>query len=329
LQRLVYQFSNVFIEQVIDLFKRESTNDIAVLYETIGSHCFDSTKAADKRKGSNDKLNSLLSLRILLANDTVAAADICISYLKQALQKGFISMQTIQRLLTEGPFIPYGARLKQLAEEVAFSITTHEREKTIDLLTVQKSGKDLIPAKNTTERHFNESDDDPDKFVYVDHAGLVLLHPFFSEFFFSLALIDEQRRFINEESQLRAIYLLSFLATGKTGAPEPTLPFCKFLCGMPIETAIVKDIALSKYESEECEQLLNAVITHWSALKNTSPDGLREGFLNRKGKLDFRESMTALFVESKPQDVLLEKLPWGISYVQLPWLEEPFTTTWN
>src|SRR6185436_7081580 len=175
----------------------------------------------------------------------------------------------------------------------------------------------------------DKSDESIDKFIYVGDAGLVLLHPFLNEFFFSLACLVLKGGFADEGAQTRAVYLLSFLATGRSNPPEHTVPFCKFLCGLPLKIAIIKEIELSKYEMEECAQLLHAVIGHWSALKSTSIDGLREGFLQRKGKLDFRESMTALFVETKAQDVLLETMPWGISYIQLPWLTKPFTTTWN
>ena len=64
------------------------------------------------------------------------------------------------------------------------------------------------------------------------------------------------------------------------------------------------------------------MIAHWRVLGRTSLDGLREGFIARSGKLAVRQDGWLVAVEKKAQDILLGKLPWGISVIQLPWLQK-------
>jgi hypothetical protein len=80
---------------------------------------------------------------------------------------------------------------------------------------------------------------------------------------------------------------------------------------------------------DESETLLKAAIKHWSALKNTSPDGLREGFLQREGKLILNDFQDRLIVESKAQDVLLSYLPWGYSIFKLAWMKGALYIEWG
>ena len=80
----------------------------------------------------------------------------------------------------------------------------------------------------------------------------------------------------------------------------------------------------------EADNLLQTVINYWDALKNTSPDGLREGFLQRDGKLIRIDGQGwKLQVEQMAIDVLMTRLPWGVSMVKLPWMDELLTVEWT
>lgn len=79
----------------------------------------------------------------------------------------------------------------------------------------------------------------------------------------------------------------------------------------------------------ECEELLQAAIGHWSVLKNTSVDGLRETFLQRNGKISRVEKGWKLQVERKTVDVLLAKLPWGLGIIKLPWMNDMMFVEWE
>ena len=78
----------------------------------------------------------------------------------------------------------------------------------------------------------------------------------------------------------------------------------------------------------EANSLLKAAIKNWQELKNTSPDGLREMFIHRDGKLIQNENNYKLIVERKAQDVLLEKLNWNISIIKLVWKNELLFVEW-
>ncbi len=164
--------------------------------------------------------------------------------------------------------------------------------------------------------------------VFVVNAGVVLLHPFLSPFFQQLGLL-EKNRFPGKAEQELAVQWLHFLATGSRECPEPELVLPKILCNMPVEYPVSRWFAPDKEQIAEAEKLLASAIAHWSALKSTKPDGLREGFLQRTGKLETRaDGSHKLTVERLAQDVLLEQLPWSISMVRLPWMEQFLFVEW-
>ena len=88
-------------------------------------------------------------------------------------------------------------------------------------------------------------------------------------------------------------------------------------------------ITITKEEKKEANNLLQAVIEHWGALGGTSPDGLREGFLTRQGKLEKEQTGWRLYVEQKTLDILLDRLPWNLSLIKLPWMKELLKVEWR
>ena len=165
------------------------------------------------------------------------------------------------------------------------------------------------------------------KAVYIQNAGLILAHPFLADVFKRTKCADD-KSFIFSDKEPLAIHLLHYLATGKEQEMEYDLTFEKFLCGVPLTNPVKRKIALSDHDKIECDDLLRSMIINWPALKNTSPDGLRQMFLQRDGKLDLHKVPYKLYVERKAQDVLLNKLQWNISVVKLPWLKELLFIEW-
>ena len=188
---------------------------------------------------------------------------------------------------------------------------------------------DEIPgAVLTREKKKDRLDNIPDEKegIYVNQAGLILLHPFLQYFFAAIGLLDG-KSFKDEIAQQTAVHVLHYLATGKEQEMEYNQVLEKYLCGLYIHQPVERFIPLSEAIKEECTQVLKAVIGHWSALKNTSPDGLREAFLQRNGKL-VSGARDHLVVESKSIDILLEKLPWNYSVIALPWLQKELYVDW-
>lgn len=165
--------------------------------------------------------------------------------------------------------------------------------------------------------------------LYIDHAGLVLLAVYLPPFFETLALTAD-KAFAGLEQQYRAVHLLHYLATGLENPEEPVLVLPKILCGIDIETPVPAEVPLLETEKTECNQLLEAVIRNWPVLKNTSPDGLRSGFLQRMGQLNRTESGMGWLLrpERLGQDLLLDRLPWTYSVVRLPWMASMVQVEW-
>ena len=196
--------------------------------------------------------------------------------------------------------------------------------------------KELIENKSTIiSKEFanSEQEKEPTFFVtetnqiIVRNAGLVLFHPFFKTLFKRFNWISENGK-IKEDERLKAVQTLHYCATGNEEFFEAELILEKFLCGLPLQIPIPVRTLLTVKIKEEADNMLKAVVGNWPALKNTSPEGLRQMFVQRDGKLVQIEKGTRLIVERKAQDILLDKLPWNISIVKLPWKDDLLFVEW-
>jgi len=174
-----------------------------------------------------------------------------------------------------------------------------------------------------------QSANDIQEGILVQDAGIVLLHPFLLELFKECELWqDGHWRQIS--SPHKAVYLLAWLGSGDTELPEYLLPLHKTLCGVPLDEPLETGFELNQADFANCTDLLKAVVNHWTAIGRTSPEGLREGFLQRQGKLENKKKGWLLTVEKKAQDVLLSRLPWGISIISYPWMNgQKFHVNWT
>ncbi|MCY1493426.1 hypothetical protein D9M68_272620 [compost metagenome] len=163
----------------------------------------------------------------------------------------------------------------------------------------------------------------------VHAAGAVLLHPYLSMFFDRLGLLAGPGRFRDHAAQCRAVLLAHHLATGAEDAPEPETVLFKLLCGLPFSEPVPRRIEFSEQERAESEALLRSVIGHWGRLGNTTPAGLREGFLSRPGRLERRGESWLLSVEPSGIDVLLRDLPWALSRVRTPFMQSILAVDWR
>ena len=164
----------------------------------------------------------------------------------------------------------------------------------------------------------------PDAY-YVQNAGLVIVQPYIARFFQNCGLLDDTNTFIDREM---AVHALHYLATKKEQQWESDMVFEKFICGIPIKDSINRHVELSDDIKNQAEELLKSVIENWGALGNASTDLLRHEFLQREGKLSFKDDNPKIIIERKTQDLLVDKLPWGISLFKLPWFDMLIFTDW-
>ncbi|GAB4395939.1 MAG: hypothetical protein OHK0053_07810 [Microscillaceae bacterium] len=164
--------------------------------------------------------------------------------------------------------------------------------------------------------------------IYIQNAGLVLLHPFLGQLFQRLALM-EKRVFRDDEARQRAMYVLQYLATGlNQPGEEYELALNKVMCGWPLEEPLRPEDPLSPEEEDTCQSLLRGVIQNWKVLKNTRVEGLQVSFLQREGKLSEFSDRWELHVSPKGIDLLLEHLPWGFRTFKLSWVKRVVMVDW-
>lgn len=164
--------------------------------------------------------------------------------------------------------------------------------------------------------------------IFAVNAGIVLLHPFLGNLFSRLQIV-KNNAFADRFQWQKALYLLHYLATGSAEAAEHELVIPKVLCAYPDEETVDQGILLSPDETGEADNMLNAVISQWEILKNTSIGGLREGFLQRSGKLFLKDDNLYLQVETSGIDILLDRLPWSLGIIRLPWMEGILRVEWR
>ena len=161
---------------------------------------------------------------------------------------------------------------------------------------------------------------------YIQNAGLILIHPFIKTLFEHCELLDPKTQQLTDPEL--CAHLLHYIATGKTNAPEYDMIFEKFLCNIPMHQTINRHIKLSRKHKTQAKNVIESVQHNWAPMKKSSAALLQNEFFQRPGKLTITDSDYTLIVERKTQDILLEKLSWGIGLVKLPWQKKFIFVNW-
>ena len=168
--------------------------------------------------------------------------------------------------------------------------------------------------------------------MFVRNAGLVLLNPYLPVLFERLGVLTRDEagtpRIDGLEAASRAVHLLQYLVDGRLDRAEPELVLNKLLCGQTTAQPVLRAIEPVQADLDICDDLLRAVIANWPVLRNTSPDGLRETFLQREGRLRHRDGNWTLQVQRKTLDVLTDQIPWSFAVVYHHWMSGPIHVTW-
>lgn len=230
---------------------------------------------------------------------------------------------------------------KQYANHIDHYNTLHQTqqkqahellEASLGRLVVQKPQNQLLNPTAHLLDEVNEPHKKPkslheDETLFVNNAGMVLLHPFISTYFSRVGL-TEGVEFTSIDAQHKATHLLQYLVNNARQTPEEEMVLNKVLCGLPIDEPIVGEIEITDHEKETAHGLLNAVIQNWDKLKNTSVEGLQASFLQRAGMLTEREDGWMLKIEQRSFDLLLQTLPWGLSMIKYPWMNKTVYIEW-
>ncbi len=169
---------------------------------------------------------------------------------------------------------------------------------------------------------------DPDELA-IDDGGLVILWPFLDILLSRLEFVDpELKLFASEQARNQAIALLSFLVEGDPEPPEWRLALAKVLCGLSPLAPWRLEEPLRPEALAEGEKLLKAVIAHGGLAEKLEPRDLRDLILRRPAVLTSRPGAWLLRVERRAEDGLLDRFPWGWSWIRLPWMDHPLQVEW-
>ena len=235
----------------------------------------------------------------------------------------------------ESQAIPGGSGLRETAHDLLALLQTLLTQPRLPAAVVRQLSQwlaEVVPdaslsvdpaADPLLDLRFSDADE-----AYIDNAGLVILWPFLERFFERLGLVTAQR-FQDLPAMQRAVGLLQYLASADPSPSEYLLPLNKVLCGMALDAVWALDPPLTEAETEECNTLLSAVIAHAPILHNMSLQGLRGTFLLRQGVLSARDGAWLLRVQRETYDVVLDRFPWSIAWVKLPWMSTLLRVEWQ
>ncbi len=206
-------------------------------------------------------------------------------------------------------------------------IRQHDRTATRHLFAMTENVMEENNQEEALRLSSNTIDLEKEQKIYIQNSGLILAAVFLPAVFKELEWLDNGK-FIEKEFQYRAIFLLHYLATGQTTAPEYTLHLNKILCGLDLEEPIPLSVELSEREKEEANNLLDSMIAHWAIIKNSSVEGLQGSFILRDGILSFISGHWLINVERKGYDILLDQVPWSWKTIKSDWMNTYIDVEW-
>ncbi len=210
-------------------------------------------------------------------------------------------------------------KVVQKNDENTESISNTSKEKTENNQEEVIDKNELSFVKQEYTLNADSSD------LYLDNAGLVLIHPFMKSLFENCKLLNKDNTINNPEV---AAHLLHYAATGKEQDYENAMAFEKFLCNIPIAQPIERNIVLSEIMKKEVLAMLQAVLSNWDVMKTSSAELFQNEFLQRPGKLNIGDESPTIVIERKTQDILLEKLNWNLSIIKLAWKKRIIYVNW-
>lgn len=167
----------------------------------------------------------------------------------------------------------------------------------------------------------------PNEGITIPNAGLVMLNSYFLMLFDRLGILDN-KQFKTTEDQEDAVHYLQYIVTGQTQTEESLLVLNKVLAGLSPNAPVKNAIDMTGEQKQLIDGLINAAISYWPAIGETSIDGFRGNWLVREGILRETEERWELTVEKRAYDILMLKSPFSFSIIKLPWMEKPLHVTW-
>ena len=315
IKRIVFQNSDHFLKSLVETLTAENQEKLPLLIDGIVEIISPAKKnnkgfTLIQKKEAKQKLWEQVLELASSSNTKLKSSEFVGLLLNKEISVNHLNIKKVKKFL-----------LKNKLNDTLSDQNIKEKEPAEpDNVTEKFPDKDVIKKERKIE--MNEDG------VYVSNAGIVLLHPFLHPFFKNLHLVQEGD-FTDAQSQLKALYLLHYMSSGNTKPQEHVLVIAKIMCAFPLEHPVENLVELTEEELLESDSVLESAIGQWEILKSTSIDGLREGFLQRNGKLFAKNGNLHLQIEANSIDMLLDHLPWNLSIIKLPWMKDILKVEWR
>ena len=269
----------------------------------------------------NESAEQFLSRLILLSSKTYFSWSL--KEIKDCL-KDVIDLSSLKRDL-KNKVLSYANELND------GGINTIEQEKT-------KQGKELYAQLDMYQKKMDiegllESEVIKEKQIWkIENAGLVLLSPYLPRLFqYAGYLNSEGKDFLNDESRIRAIFLLQYIVYGEEREYNEAVLFLnRLLVGLKFTCPIPLSCKLTENEIKLSESVLGDIKYQWTKMSHTSNEGFRVSFLQRTANLKCENERTwQMNVDKRAYDVLLETIPWSFRMIKYHWIERLIVVEWN
>ena len=174
----------------------------------------------------------------------------------------------------------------------------------------------------------DNSNDGLNRPILIKNAGLAVIAHYLEYYFSNLGMLNGGA-FSSPEMADRAVHLVQYLATGKTGGTEDSLALNKLLCGLSPEASVSASIELTEQEVQASDALLKRVIKRWIMMDHLSIEQLQYGFLIRGGSVKLDEEEWLLTVDESIEDAFLEYAIWGKTFFRFTWMGKPVKVEWE
>jgi len=208
--------------------------------------------------------------------------------------------------------------------------TSGGKENFLEFLKNKRAIQKLSRKKELQKRQIRSASSEKlelDETFPISNSGLVLAAPFLPYFFKGLGLV-ENKEFVSPEAQNRGVLLIQALLDDSYFYEESDLLLNKILCGIDPSQPIEVNFSPTDREKEEIQNLLDSMVARWTALKSTSGTSMARGFFPREGSLKRLDKGYQLAIPRISIDILLNRLPWTIGIIKLPWMIETLYTEW-
>jgi len=280
------------------------------------------------------QLNLLLELiqndGLIKPNKIVKSIEELVPEILEIWGKSFVSIAHLDDVLV--PFILNYLPLKSIKDKDQIALlkekevsATGDKKEIMKLINQLIDENTVLKKEKPSNRKKLEISKEG---IGITNAGLIMVWPFIATLFNKVGL-TEKNKFIDDQSQQRAVLLTQYLIFFSTDFNEGDLILNKLLCGLQASDFVDTTLELSDYEKETAGMLLGAVINNWEKLSKTSVSTLQETFLQRNGIIQKHEKDTKLFVESKAYDLLLKTIPWNISMIQTTFMKSRLLVEWK